>query len=91
MRKVVLVCAGFASGNFCPVEGQYLKSYDPEAHDGRGDATFTRDRSEAMRFSDVVAALDLWKAVPKCRPLRPDGEPNRPLTAFSVLTEVADD
>lgn len=91
MKKVILMCAGFASGNYCPVEGHYLKSYDPEAFDGRGDAEFTTTRSEAMRFSDAGEALELWRAVPKSRPVRPDGKPNRPLTAFSVMTEAADD
>lgn len=91
MKKVVLVCAGFATGNFCSAEGQYLKSYDPEAHGGRGDAEFTTDRSRAMVFADVGEALELWKAVPKRRPLREDGKPNRPLTAFSMVTEAADD
>lgn len=90
MKKVVLVCAGFPSGNSCAVEGQYLMAYDPDAYDGRGDATFTRDVRSAMKFDSVAQALELWTASPKVRPVREDGKPNRPLTAFSMVTEVVD-
>jgi hypothetical protein len=70
---------------------QYLATYDPEARDGRGDATWTTDRAKARRFADLRAAMECWRQVPKARPVRPDGKPNRPLTAFTVTFETVTD
>jgi len=70
--------------------GQYLKSYDPEAHDGRGDCEWTLDRSQAQIFPDFIAAFEAWRQVPKSRPKRDDGQPNRPLTTFSITFEPAE-
>lgn len=67
--------------------GEYLQAFDPEAHDGRGDATFTPDKSKAKRFKSVEAAHKCWLTQSKTRPLRPDGKPNRPLTAFNMTFE----
>lgn len=67
----------------------YLKAYDPEAHDGRGEAIFTGDPGEALRFEPGMAFV-CWTLIPKSRPLRPDGRPNKPLTAFSVSIEAFD-
>lgn len=69
--------------------GQYLKSYDPNAHDGRGTAEWTADIDAAMVFSDPTSLLKYWKQVSRVRPVRPDGKPNRPLTAFTILIEPA--
>lgn len=65
----------------------WLHSYDPQAHDGRGAATWTPDPSAAMTFATVGDAFDCWRAVPANRPLREDGEPNRPLTAAAITVE----
>jgi len=50
----------------------------------------TPDIARATRFgpSEVVA---LYRAVDRRNPTRADGEPNRPLTAFTVETELATD
>jgi hypothetical protein len=65
----------------------------PEAYDGRGDAEFTFDAAEALRFATFGEAIEFWRQPSKRRPLRGDGLPNRPLCAFSVevrtLPEVA--
>lgn len=61
----------------------YLKSYDPEAHDGLGQVVLTLELTEAHEFSSVEAALAARYAIPKCRPRREDGRPNRPMLAFS--------
>lgn len=68
-------------------EGLLLKSYDPEGHHGLGDADWTADLTEAMRFPDHKAAAECWRQVPRNRPYRPDGKPNRPLTAYHVTIE----
>jgi hypothetical protein len=67
--------------------GDYLKSYDPEAHDGHGDLVTTPELAEARRFDGFRSAWETWQAVPAARPLRDDGQPNRPLTAFTVSIE----
>jgi hypothetical protein len=72
-------------GSFTPAEpGDYLVAFDPEARGGRGEALFSPDISEAMRFVDGMAAMTAWKMQSRTRPLRPDGKPNRPLTAYTV-------
>lgn len=67
-----------------PMTGMYLRSIDVDAFDGRGDALFTPDKDRAMRFADLAEAFECWKRQSKVRPLRADGKPNRPLSAFSI-------
>ncbi len=62
----------------------WLKSYDPEAHDGQGLVTSTSDLAEAQRFADGAEAMDFYRQVSASRPWRADGEPNRPATAFTI-------
>jgi len=73
--------------------GCYLAAYDPEAHDGLGEAEWTPNPALAKRFPDAAAALECWKQVPKSRPTRGYGSdpdaPNRPLTAFTVEVREA--
>ena len=73
------------------VNGKYLETYDPEAHEGRGFAQFTSDLAKAMKFDTHAQAFDLWKSTPRSRPTRPDGKPNRPLTAFTINFEEVHD
>lgn len=68
--------------------GRFLKSFDLEAHDGRGATEWTRDIGSAHKFSDFTEALSTWKAQSKRHPVRPDGKPNRPLTAYTVSVET---
>jgi hypothetical protein len=79
-----MVCVGGPPG--API-GQYLLSYDPEAFKGRGWAEWTADLTKARQFEDYAAALAYWRQVSRTRPTRPDGAPNRPLTAFTVTVE----
>jgi hypothetical protein len=62
----------------------YVKSYDPSAHVGRGEITFTNDIDEALKLRDVNAAFDFIYQTPTERPVRADGEPNQPITAFHL-------
>jgi len=68
---------------------QWLKSYDVEAHGGRGDAVLTGDRDQALRFEGFPEAMTAWRTVSKKKPKRADGKPNRPLTGFHVEIEDA--
>lgn len=79
--------SGGVDGEETELEGSYVKTFDPNARDGRGDITTTFDKSSAMRFPDAGAALAFWKQQSAVRPLRDDGKPNRPLTAFTMSVE----
>ena len=69
---------------------KYLKTYDPEAHEGMGLIEFTGDVHEAMKFVSAVEALRCLRQVPNNRPIRSDGKPNRPLTAYTVQILAVD-
>lgn len=67
-------------------------SYDPAAH--RADSSYdggtlevTGDLTKALRFKDTMAAAEMWQ---KSYGKRPDGKPNAPLTAFTVVIEDVD-
>ena len=70
---------------------EYIESADVEAFEGRGDATLTKDIKRAKRFETQAEAFEFWRQQSKTRPLRGDGEPNRPLTAFNVTFETIED
>lgn len=88
---VIVKCVGSASGQILGVEGQYLMAFDLEAHQGQGMVDFTRDQARARRWADMAAFHADYKSVPLARPLRPDGKPNRPLTAttWEIVTVEA--
>jgi hypothetical protein len=85
----VIRAVGFANGQYCPHEGQYLKKADFEAFGGQGHMTFTNDVNKALKFATAGDALIFWQTTSKTRPKRPDGQPNRPLTALTVEIEDA--
>lgn len=81
---------GLAGGGAHPMNWQYLVQYDPDLHEENGDyngglLVCTHDPEEATWFT-VEEAFHLWQSAPscKCHRLRPDGELNKPLTAFNV-------
>lgn len=60
----------------------YLAAYDADQNGFAGLIAITSDPSKAMRFVDAGEALACWKRQSATMPIRPDGKPNRPLTAF---------
>lgn len=78
---VVMILHGDALGRATGFDGQYLRDFDFEAHDGVGLIDMTPDLQRAKQFADLAEAVAFWKRSPECRPTRPDGQPNRPLTA----------
>lgn len=80
----VLKIWGWAGGQEPLADGQFLKAFD-EADDGSlSTVEFTANTDNAMKFESLSDAFSFWKTQSTTVPLRPDGEPNRPLTAFNV-------
>ena len=71
-----------------PLNGRYLMDFDVGAYDpydkNSGPVPTTDKIAEAKHFADLTEALTFWKTQSRIRPIREDGEPNRPLTGFSV-------
>lgn len=82
--RLVLVSLADGTTEGLPV-GCYLLTYDPEANDGNGMASWTPDPAQAMTFPTAEEAVACYRAVLHSRPARQDGKPNRPLTMFSVI------
>lgn len=80
----VLVCHGDALGGHRELIGQYLASYDLDGNGGRGEFEWTDDAEAALHFPTGLIAMDTWQATSPSHPVRDDGLPNRPLTAFTV-------
>lgn len=86
---------GLISGFRTAFDGQWLAEYDPERNGVDPVGGFpmnahivtTDDPRKALAFEDVAAAWETWTRQCKRTPLRPDGKPNRPLTAFTVAIE----
>ena len=69
-------------------DGTMLASFDPEftviGNPTTGLAGWTDNPDDAMKFESFVAAVECWRTQSVTRPFRPDGKPNRPLTAHTV-------
>ena len=76
-----MFCIAWADGD--PVE-LWLASFDVNANEGRGAIGFTSNEAKALRFASLFDVLETWRRVSNVRPIRPDGLPNRPLTALTI-------
>jgi len=77
-----------ADGSFTPERGLFLAGGDHDAENGRGSFRFTNDSRAAMQFAESYSAYDFWRKQSTVKPKRPDGKPNRPLTAYTVIIEA---
>lgn len=68
-------------------EGMWLETFDVDAHDGRGECTWTSKPERAYAFATPAEAVSAWTSQSLVRPVREDGKPNRPLTCFTVSCE----
>ena len=75
--------------NLDGVEGKYVLSV-PDI-DCPATWRFTDSPRKAMRFDHVKGALDFYRTESIRCPLRDDGKPNRPLTAYTMFFENLDD
>ena len=62
---------------------RYVVSYDPDGNDGHGDVVLPTDPAKAKRYT-LDEARKEWDRTSTVRPLRSDGQPNKPLTAYTV-------
>ena len=79
-----------ADGEESPIDGMYIRSFDPKVNeDGRGQGALvvTPFRESAVMFRTTDEAVDFWRQPSLSVPKRPDGKPNRPLTAYTVSFE----
>jgi hypothetical protein len=83
-----------ARGLATAYDGQYVKEYDPNRNGKSPDGqdmlchlVTTPNLADAMKFADQQAARQRALEVDKRAPTRPDGQPNRPLTAFNIMLE----
>ena len=88
--SVLMICAGTADGPVHDVSHApwFLMTFDPD--DPQEQVIWTTHRPSARRFADLTEAMTLWKTASTVRPLRDDGLPNRPLTAFHVTFETVE-
>lgn len=75
-----------AYGDMVLKEGTYLKDFDNDvrAEYPSGAVNATDDTALAMRFNSPGDVFAAWNSQSKTCPLRPDGRPNKPLTAFTI-------
>jgi hypothetical protein len=81
MTEYVMVIVHRADGGPTPQAGQYVKSFTPGGPGNRGYLVTTPDQAEAMRFATPLALHTFWR---QAHGVRPDGKPNRPLTAYTI-------
>jgi hypothetical protein len=70
----------------------FLSKFDPDYTNKPGKPTYPTGKAEAsenikeaMIFSDIEEAAAFYRQTSLTVPFRPDGEPNRPLTALNAL------
>jgi hypothetical protein len=93
--EYVIRILGDGLGRPTVFDGQFVVEYDPDGMT-RIDRTTTllcrllTGPIGAAKRMTFVEAHALWTAVSKEKPVREDGQPNRPLTAFNVSIERID-
>ena len=81
---LVIQLMGIAPNGRPPPVVTYVRDVDFDADEGRGRIIMTQKLDEAKRFASTREALDYYRTASKVVPIRPDGQPNRPLTASNV-------
>ena len=82
---VIIKVLALASAGPSINDDTYLKEFDFEARNGLGTIITTDSIQEAKSFSGIAEAAEFWKTISTTRPIRPDGKPNRPFTAYTIL------
>jgi len=79
----VIVCQGDAIGGHQELVGHYLAFFDPD-HGHAGEVRWSAAIEDALHFESLPNVFVVWRTVSITNPLRPDGQPNRPLTAWNI-------
>lgn len=79
--KVIRIVS-LADGSATSHDGKYVQFANFD--DYVAGILTTKDIKEAKTFTTMADALEYWRRQSVYIPLRPDGKPNRPFTAFSV-------
>ena len=66
----------------------YIQQYDLAYAGGRGRAMLTGDIEVAATWDTEVEVFQAWRTVSEKMPVRDDGKPNRPLTAYTISPEA---
>lgn len=89
---VIVKILGLVDGSKTPFDGRYLIEYDPTqqgfAPDGKPIQCLlvtTENASEATQFHNMTIAVEVCR---RADGVRPDGLPNRPITAFNLEFEA---
>lgn len=88
MAHVVLKLIGLASTDRpTPMDNQYVRYYNPSPTNlpaGECHLFTTPDIDNAKQYLSIQSAIKDYRRVDTRNPIRSDGHPNRPLTAFHV-------
>lgn len=69
------------------IDGAWVVDCDVDGRQGRGSVIVTREARKARRFDHAHDAWAYWRRESTVVPTRPDGKPNRPLTAYTISVE----
>lgn len=89
----VIRIVSMADGRPSEFDGKYLWSWNIEAPGASAYAAAiaaTPHPTDAHQFEDPVEALEVWRSQSTKVPTRPDGAPNRPLTAYTIEVMTLD-
>ena len=69
----------------------WVVDHDSNAAGGKGFTRLSQKKAEAKTFNSSREAIDFYNEQSTVQPLRPDGEPNRPMTAYTVSIRPVDE
>lgn len=92
---MVVQLISLAAGGSTPFDGEYLVEYDPDREglspDGElmlAHVVTSPDVGQARRFKDAVELHQYIYKIAAHTPTRPDGKPNRPLSAYTMHATI---
>lgn len=83
VAMITIRILGLINEEATPDDGRYVCEYDPTPRNGFVHLVTTENRLAARLFQSTQAAIDFYLQESKAGP-RADGQPDRPLTAYTV-------
>jgi hypothetical protein len=85
MPVVMRVMGCVAGWHLGEMEGWYIHYVDVQAAATSIDwLQLTEDLKDAWVWDSIEEATETWREILMSDPVRPDGKPNRPLSAFTI-------